>query len=582
MLRDHVGAIIEELIGAGVRHIVVSPGSRSTPLAIAAIESKALRVWMNYDERSAAFFAGGIARAERQPVALLCTSGTAAANYLAGLAEARLARVPLVVLTADRPPEHRDSGAAQTIAQVDLYRRHVAWSIDLPPPDAGTSLRHVRATICRAVALSLEPPAGPVHINVPFREPLIPADSDVATDATVALSRPSNGSARVLRSTRLPSPELIGELARLCDANERGLIVVGPSEDESLPAALAQMSDRLGYPILADPLSGLRSGRHDRANVIDTADALLRIEGFAAAHCPTLTIRFGAIPTSKPVTTMLESVVDATHIVVDDAPEWREPFSIASMHVWCDPTALASAIAASVASAAASDRTRTWIDGWRSSSQAARRAIDDAAIGFNEPFEGRVFTEIANMLDDETALFVGNSMPVRDLDVFFPTSARVGRIMGNRGANGIDGVVSSALGIAATGRRVVLVLGDLSAFHDLNGLLAGRRNGMNATIVVVNNDGGGIFSFLPQAGIPDHFETLFGTPHGLDFAGAATLYGVRHQLCGDWTAFGDAVRRSLNGTGIDIIEIRTDRTRNVTLHRAVWARVAAALAEDNR
>jgi len=570
-LGSFVAALVDELARAGIRHVCACPGSRSTPLVLAAARHPAVRLWMHLDERSAAFFGLGLAKARREPVALLCTSGTAAANFLPAVVEAFYARVPLVVLTADRPHELRDRGAPQTIDQLRLYGTHVKWFADLPEPDdQPILLRYVRSVASRAVAAARARPPGPVHLNCPFREPLAPV---WPTDPPTGL--PSGGFTAA-EAPRAPDPAAVEALARDLTAAPRGLIVCGPLDTPAFAPAAVELAAALGYPILADPLSGVRCGPHDRSLVLDCYDALLRQPALAERLAPEVVIRFGALPTAKSVALFLQAH-PCRQIVVDSGGGWNDPLLTATDVLHADEAALCRALARAVR-ARGGEPGSEWAQTWCAADRRARRALDTCLAGITEPFEGKVFSELAALLPDRAVLYAGNSMPVRDLDSFFPGSARQIRFLANRGANGIDGVVSSALGASAgTTEPVVLVIGDLSFYHDLNGLLAARLHGLRATIILLNNDGGGIFSFLPPAGDPSDFERLFGTPHGLDFRPAVEMYGGRHVRFTSWEAFRESVRTALAGPGLTVIEVPTDRARNVALHRAAWQAAAAAL-----
>jgi len=604
--------IVDELVAAGVTEVVVCPGSRSTPLALATRAHPGLRVRVLLDERSAGFFALGLARASRRPVAIVVTSGTAVANLPPAVVEASLARVPLVLLTADRPPELRDRGAAQTIDQAGIFGTHVRWFAELPLLDgAPETRRHVRSVVGRAVAMARggsAGPAGPVHVNVPFREPLVPTaalgplrpferlDSSGETEA------PPRPFTDVVAGRRtLAAPDLADLAARLASV-ERGLIVAGPQDDPALPAALARLAAATGHPIVADPLSGVRCGPHDRSLVLSHADHLVRPGPWRDGHLPDLVIRFGAIPTSKPVMTLLGEVTPI-QVVVDGDGGWREPAIIPTTFVHADATATALALAdavatlgvgagatasAGVAAAAPPRPTSRWTSAWTDADRAADRALVVWLAGVTargEPFEGLPFALLGGLLPGGALLWAGNSMPVRDLDDWLPGSDRAIRPLSNRGANGIDGVVSTALGAAAAEvGPVALVVGDVSFLHDLNALVAARLHGLSATIVLIDNDGGGIFSFLPQAttdapevGLPDHYEELFGTPHGIDIGPIVTALG------GEWRAVGPAelsgaLADSLGRSGVRVLGFRTDRGRNVELHREAAAVVADLLS----
>ncbi len=579
-LSASVGAFVDELVRAGVEHFVVCPGSRSTPLALTIARHPSARLWLQIDERSAGFFALGVAKVRRAPVALVCTSGTAAANFLPAVVEAFYARVPLVVLTADRPHELRGVGAPQTIDQVNLYGGHVRWFADIAEPDMAL-IRYVRTVAARAVAAARGGPAGPVHVNCPYREPLLP-DPGLAAAAPDARA---GGEAYVAvhAGRRALAPGQVARLAGELRATRRGLIVCGDQGDPALAPALAALAAALGFPILADPLSGLRAGPHDRSLVIDSYDAFLRDASFVERHAPELVLRFGAMPVAKPLLLFLQRHAASRQILVDGDGGWNEPTLLAAEVLHADARLLCESLLAELAGLPQSVQSvqsvdHSWLSAWLAAHERTRAAISGHMRATGELFEGRVFAELAELLPDGALLYAGNSMPIRDLDTFFAGGERAVRLLGNRGANGIDGVVSSALGAAATGAGpTVLAIGDLSFYHDSNGLLAAKLHQLNATIVLLNNDGGGIFSFLPQAADPEHFEALFGTPTGLDFAPLAQLYGAHYTRVAGWPEFRAAVAAGLAGPGLHIVEVPTERARNVALHREFWPLVSAAL-----
>ncbi|OGO56922.1 MAG: 2-succinyl-5-enolpyruvyl-6-hydroxy-3-cyclohexene-1-carboxylic-acid synthase [Chloroflexi bacterium RBG_16_72_14] len=574
-------AFVGELVAAGVRDGVVCPGSRSTPLALALRAASGLRVRVLYDERAAGFFALGMARTAGRPVVLLATSGTATVEFAPAVVEASLSRVPLVVLTADRPAELRDRGAPQTIDQVHLYGRAAKWFTELPLFDGEpATAAHVRSVAGRAVATAVAGPAGPVQVNVPFREPLLP-DAPLAT-ASIAGSTAARFTAAIAGRRTLDEAELERLAGRLADVR-RGLILAGPDDDPRLPPALAALAAATGFPILADPLSGLRTGPHVGGMVIARGDQLARPGPWIDAHRPDLVLRTGAMPTSKPLLQLLEQTRPEL-LVFDGDGGWREAAILPSTFVHADAASTAVALAGRLAGR---DGDSAWAAGWRIADDAASEAMTAWLAALAEPFEGAPFPALAAALPDGAVLWAGNSMPVRDLDAWLPSTERAITVRSNRGANGIDGVVSTALGSAAVADGpVALVVGDLSFLHDLNALVAARLHGLSATIVLLNNDGGGIFSFLPQAtadlpgtGLPEHYEELFGTPHGIDVGPIVSALGSEHRRVGHRELAG-AIAESIGRPGVQVLELRTDRARNVALHSEVARVVAAALERE--
>jgi 2-succinyl-5-enolpyruvyl-6-hydroxy-3-cyclohexene-1-carboxylate synthase len=590
----YVGAFVDELARAGVRHVCVAPGSRSTPIALTIAGHRALRTWMHIDERSAGFFALGLARALGEPVALLCTSGTAAANFLPAVVEAQSANIPLLVLTADRPPELRDVGAAQTIDQNRLFGAHAKWFVEVALPEASHQLlRYARTLAARAVAHAAATPAGPVHLNFPFREPLVPAPvappPDLAPEDALAWHGRPDGAPWV-RVTDAPARLEAAEARRLAAqlrAARRPLIVCGPQPDAALAAPLATLARALGAPLLADPLSQLRWGAHERESVIDRYDAALRHGPTAATLTPDFILRIGGVPTSKSLLEYLRRHASVPLAVVD-AARWPEPTLLATELVHAAPRQLCEQVLDTLGALDplggarhAPPTSAGWLADWRRVDDAAGAALERYLCTLDEPFEGYALAEVVASLPAGATLFVSSSMPVRDLDAFGAGDTRPIRVLANRGANGIDGVVSSALGAAAARQAgdgpLVLVIGDLALYHDMNGLLAAKLHALDATVVVLNNDGGGIFSFLPQAADATHFEQLFGTPHGLEFAPVAALYGARYHRAHDRETLRRGVAAGVAGRGLHLVELRTDRARNVALHREAWAAVADAL-----
>ncbi len=559
-------AFVDALALAGVEHACITPGSRSTPLTVAFARQSAIRPWLHLDERSAAFFALGLARATGRPVALVCTSGTAAANYYPAVVEANLSRIPLLVLTADRPPRLRDVGADQTMNQVAMYGSNARWAADLPLPVGDPAeATQVRQCAARAVQSAMSPLPGPVHLNFPFEEPLMAAAPEQPVATSLASPIPLDVPAIE------PAPTSVSAAADMLARAVRPLVVAGP-ETGGLPAAsLAALAAVLDAPILADPLSGLRTGAHDRSHVLDSYDAVLRVPGLPELR-PDCVVRFGAKPTSKALNQFLARQTQATHILCDLPGSWRDPDALSTVVLHGAMERCATALERSVPGTRAE---AGWSERWLAANAAAREAMQTASLGFTETFEARVFNELQQALPAGATILAGNSMPVRDLDSFLISDAKPLTLVANRGAAGIDGVTSSALGAAAAGNGpVVLVIGDISFYHDLNGLWAAARHHLDLTVVLVNNNGGGIFHYLPQAAHPSVFEEWFGTPPNLDFSHAVRMYGGAHLVPNDWDEFRAALT---GGSGLRVLELRTDRSRNVEMHRQAWAAAARAV-----
>lgn len=575
-LHTFVDAFVDELTRCGLKHACICPGSRSTPLAVLLHRHPGIKVWVHLDERSAAYFALGQAKATRQPVAVLGTSGTATLNFAPAVAEAFHASVPLLVLTADRPPELQDVGAPQTIDQSRLYGRHVKKCVDMPLPEGGAAaVRYVRTVASRAMADCRAERPGPVHVNFPFREPLIPiGQGGVPTErGTAPLVTVAHG----LQALRPADGE---NLAVQLRGAQRGLIVCGPQDDPDFPKAVAQLSGELQFPLLADVLSQVRRGPHEMSFVIDSYDAFLRDPQVAGDLMPDLVLRFGTTPVSKPLQLFLQRLTTCRQMVIAPPSDWYDPALVATDRVQVDSRAFCEALLP-ILEQTPRQAIRTadaWRCKWERLNAQARAALNECLSDTPALSEPKVFDDLQAVLPPGATLFAGNSMPVRDLDSFFVAGARPARFLANRGASGIDGVVSTALGVSSvTSGPCVLVIGDLSLYHDMNGLLAARQHGLQATIVLLHNDGGGIFSFLPQAEAVESFEDLFGTPHGLDFRHAAKLYGLEYREPEDSPAFRAALEKSFHNPGVTMIAVHTNRDANARLHRNIWQAVSQRL-----
>ncbi|WP_028783547.1 2-succinyl-5-enolpyruvyl-6-hydroxy-3-cyclohexene-1-carboxylic-acid synthase [Thalassobacillus devorans] len=572
-LTRYMAKFVQGLVEAGVQDVVISPGSRSTPIAMTCAEYDKINHWVNLDERSAAFFALGMAKEQRGPVALVCTSGTAAANYYPAVIEAFYSRVPLIVLTADRPHELRDVGAPQAIEQLSLYGDYVKWFHDLALPEGSRKmLRYARTTAGRAVQEAVLGNDGPVHINLPLREPLIPDFSlpglwEADTDSKVLT--PAIGKRGIDRNYL---DSLIKDLKRFT----KGVIVCGPQMDAGFGDAIAYLAKRLGAPVLADPLSQLRANKYEKNNIIETYDAILKHDEIKGALQPEFIIRFGAMPVSKPYLQWLTTLNSPLHLIVEQEAGYREPAGIETAAIYADPVIFAEQLAEHLDEPIVENR---WLETWKDMNRVAKDLLlaESPEEGMNE---GHAVVQLAEVIPDQSILYVGNSMPIRDVDTFFMTTPKEIDIMANRGANGIDGVVSAALGTGARGKPVTLLIGDLSFFHDMNGLLIAKQKNLNITIVLINNDGGGIFSYLPQASHPDHYEELFGTPMGIEFQPFVEAYGGAYHLAKSWNDYTNALANSYASPGLSVIEVRTVREENVPYHKAKWESVKEAIGKQ--
>lgn len=561
VLTNHVLRMTDTLLRAGVKAAVISPGSRSTPLAYAFAASDELQTYMQVDERSAGYFALGLAKATGKPVALLCTSGTAASNYHPAITEAFYARVPLIVLTADRPHELRGVGAPQAIDQLDMYGKHVKFSVDLPLAEENEELdwfleRHVN----RAVSVAMTKPMGPIHLNIPLREPLL-IDFEMKV-------RQSTFIERVHGEIEL-STEQKATFQSLFENTKSGLIIAGELPVGFNKERFWEFANKMQWPVLCDPLSNLRSEVPEEYSDLCIAhyDAILKSEKFAEGAVPDTVIRFGPQPVSKPLSLFLKKFRPTVFIAVDEAPEFRDSLGVVTHHLQASPESVFDIPNQSEPG----EYTAMW--------SAANNLAETATHQYEgqQGDEGIIAKTLFQMIPDGSDLFCGSSMPIRDVDTFFGKTNKDIAIFSNRGTNGIDGVVSTALGLETARKRpTYLLIGDLSFLHDVNGLIVSRFHETSLTIIIVNNDGGGIFSYLPQSTVQNHFEELFGTPTGLTFEHIGAMYDAQYAAVNSAEEFKEEIQKDKTKP-IRIIEVFTSRPINVKAHRAYWADVVERL-----
>ena len=558
--------MVDELARCGMRHAVTSPGSRNAPIALALAGDGRIAAHSVIDERAAGFAALGMAKATGVPVAVTCTSGSAAANLMPAVVEAHEARVPLVVLTADRPPELRDTGAGQAIDQLKLYGSFAKWFVEVGNGEPSREWAiHLRALACRAFETARGGRPGVVHLNFPLREPLAPVPED-GFDASIWDGRPDGGPwVQLHESAAEAAGPLADGMAARIPQGARGAIVVGALSD-AVAEPVARLAAACGWPILADATSGVRFGPHDRSHVISHYDVLLRSEEWAAAHRPGLVMRIGDTPTSKPLRAWL---AQAPQLLVDPHAVWHEPTRAAETIVQAAPGPLCDALARRLEEAGVQP-VQDWLADWREADDLVPPALEATP----DPFEPKALAAAVDAVPDGGTVWVASSMPIRDVETFLPSSERHLSVLANRGANGIDGTVSTPAGAAtALHARVTLLTGEIALLHDIGGLLAAARLGAELTVVCINNGGGGIFDFLPVSGAADPalYEEHIVTPSGVDLERVAGLAGMRHTLAQTADEVRDAAR--LPG----LVEVRTDRAENVKLHRALFARVAEQL-----
>jgi len=563
--------LVAELLRQGIDYFCISPGSRSTPLTAAVARHPHARAIVCHDERGGAFHALGYARAAGKPAALICTSGTAAAHYFPAVIEAAMDFVPMLALTADRPPELWRTGANQTITQPRLFGEYTKWHFELPCPDDAASLEMLLSTVAQAVYQAQATPAGPVQLNCPFREPLLPAPA-----TATAAQHPRAGKApftHYAAPVRTAGGEALSRLNQIIETTASGLVVVGRLHSGAEQTTVGALLQALRWPVFADVTSGLRLQSHPA--VIPYFEHLLRVPELTADYRPDSVIHIGGRITSARLYRWLDDIRPPHYLVIADHPFRHDPLHRVTLRIEADIAACCSALQARLPPVS----TDPWLARLRTCSD----RIDELLAQETKPEQrlDEIATArlISRYIPTGHGLWLGNSMPIRDMDSYGFSQSAVSVIGANRGASGIDGAIASAAGFAVGLQRpVTVLLGDLALLHDLNSLLLLNKINPPLIIVGVNNDGGGIFSFLPVAQHPDIFEEYFGTPHRLRFETVAQLFALNYaapQTNGDFVT---AYRTALAAERPTLIEVASDRPANVTRHRQIQAAIAARLA----
>jgi 2-succinyl-5-enolpyruvyl-6-hydroxy-3-cyclohexene-1-carboxylate synthase len=567
--------IVEELARSGVDFFCVAPGSRSTPLVVALAANKKAESLVHFDERGSAFGALGYARATGRPAAWITTSGTAVANGLPAVVEAATDGVPMILLTADRPPEFRQTGANQTIDQPDIFGDYVRWRFDLPAPEEAVDPAMVLTTVDQAVYRARRAPSGPVHLNLMFREPFIPDPEDLEGELPAPARWLKSGEPYTRYTATRPAvdPDEVERLWEALHPVKRGLVVAGRLSSQKQGEAVLQLAESLDWPLLPDVGSQVRLGVRSE-NLVPYYDALLTSEPFKEAHHPEAVLHVGGRAVSKRLEQFLTRSQPDPYVVVRENPFRLDPGHRVTHSVETDVTDFCAALA-KVAERRPPAGAASWRRGWREASEKVDSYLDRAFEGIkelNEPFVARL---ISRHVPEGHALVVASSMPIRDLDTFAAADGTIVPVAANRGASGIDGTVATAAGFArGSGRPLTLLIGDLALLHDLNSLAMLRD--LPVVVVVLNNDGGAIFSFLPVARHKAFFEPYFGTPQGVGFEGGTKMFGLAYDLPRTAEEFVETYRVASTRNRPTLIEVRTDREENTELHRKLLSEISEA------
>jgi len=563
----------EQLAKLGVKHVCISPGSRSTPLTLAAVYNKKLTCLKIIDERSSAFFASGIARTTGAPVALICTSGTATAEYYPAIIEAYQQRIPLIICTADRPLELVNKGANQTINQKNLYANHIRFFADAGLPEVSKNkLESIRKLAVQSFEISSLTNQGPVHINFPFEKPFEPESYTDSIPLKLELNYTTNGELK--RITR-PLSKDVNQLMKHITKAKRGLIIVGPDQyDAKFPRLLNEVSSKTGFPIFADGASQLRFGKSAKNNVIANYDALLRSEYFLRDFHPDLILHFGRTITSKGLEQFLEKT-SAPKYLINEFGDWFDPTGSAKNALAIKPFLFCQQLLESETLSKLSVEKKQWRKFLSTSDVHAEKIKKNTLQIPFFPNEPSIINLLLKYLPGKANVMLSNSLPVRDFDFFASNLNKEITVYHNRGASGIDGIISTALGIAySSNNPTVLLTGDIAFYYDLTSLLTAKQYKIPLIIILVNNDGGGIFQFLPIAKYENVFEQFFTMPHALSFKAFVKEFGGNYSLVKKQSDFKKQMNKSLTATNFSLLEIKTNAKTSLALRRKYWEAVS--------
>jgi len=576
---------INELTSIGINYACLSPGSRNTPLTLAIANNKKIKSFVHIDERSSAFFALGIAKVTNMPVVVVSTSGTATAELYPAIIEAYQQRVPLIVCTADRPPELLNTGANQTINQNNLYKNHIRWFVDVGLPEPiPRRIRHIKAVAKRAVYESLVHSKGPVHLNFPFRKPFEPDDytdeiyDDVIKTAEMVL--PDKKKLFEENGRNISSEKWFKEVIDFTSRLRKGLIIAGPENyNERFHKNCQKLASILGYPILADGASQLRFGKHNKENILFSFEGFLRSVFFNGKYQPEIILQFGRTVTSKALELYLEKC-NAIRFMINEYGDWFDPANRSNASFACKPYIFCEKMIEHFESNKIKKKDESWLNLFDKADKLSLKVKERIISNSKFPNECRIIEELINLIPDNSNLMISNSMPVRDFDYFAPVTQKNITIFNNRGASGIDGITSTALGLAAADKKTTILLtGDSAFYYDLNALLAASKYKIPLIIILINNNGGGIFEVLPVSRFGKVFEEFFVAPHNLNFEPFVKGYGGNYSLIKSWKSFKDEFNLALKRKNFSVLEIKTDAAASLKLRQTYWNEVNELIAD---
>jgi len=575
---------LNELVSVGVKYACISPGSRSTPLTLAAANNKKIKSFINIDERSSAFFALGLAKSTNSPVLLICTSGTATAEFYPAIIEAYQQRIPLIVCTADRPPELINVGANQTINQYNLYKNHIRWFCPVGLPEANLKgIKHIKKCARRAFMESFIASKGPVHLNFPFKKPFEPKTFTDEVSKKVLDSAKKTGKKKNIffeaKTKDLFSEKWFREISKYLLNSKKVLIIAGPEYYNSdFPVQISKLAEKLNIPVLADGCSNLRFGRHKKGNILTNYDAILRSDKFVKNNQPDFILHFGRTVTSKALETFLGKCT-APRFMINNYGDWFDPSNKSIAAIGCKPFVFCRKMNQFLDSKIIKERNKNWLENFLSADRIASEIKSKLIENSTSLNEGRLVSEIMNLIPKNSKLMISNSMPVRDFDYFASNSEKKISVYNNRGASGIDGITSTALGIAVQSKEpTILVTGDLAFYYDLNGLLAAKNFKIPLNVILINNDGGGIFEVLPISKYGKFFKNYFIVSHNLDFSYFVKAYRGNFKGIKDWNDFRSSFKRALKTKSFSVIEVKTNSKQSLKLRQKFWNDVSKKMS----